>query len=101
MENNNEGRINNKIKPKLKLEPERFKPEGPAPFFNVGWNMVKAKKQVKICLFPREHKSDTELKSFCGCSYNGHGVNLTARENLLESQLKIASFALFLQDSIQ
>lgn len=32
MENNNEGRINNKIKPKLKLEPEKFKPEeGPAP----------------------------------------------------------------------
>lgn len=51
MENNNEGRINNKIKPKLKLEPKKFKPEGPAPLLMLDEMWLKQRSKSKYSHF--------------------------------------------------
>lgn len=62
---------------------------------------LKQRIKIKTCTFHKVHMSDTEQKG----TWNGHSVIQgwfliqTAWENLLESQLKLASFPLFPQDS--
>lgn len=65
MKRYNKSRIDNKMKPKLKLEPVKFEAEGPATLLTLHEMYLKQRSKPKHAYF---RESTSLILFFCGCS---------------------------------